>query len=202
MGELAQSRLLDELLEKRLNSDRTTEEMDVEIWQLFSTVKCILFTDICGFTRYVHTKGIIAFLHKMYQFKKIFLPIVQENHGEIIKIEGDSVIAVFESVTEAIATVRRALTLLDEYNRGVYEAEKIELCSGIGYGEILQIGKSDVFGFEVNIASKLGEDMAGAREIFISEAAKVNIIQTDLQIDLEEIQTKLNLGSKAYKVVS
>lgn len=202
MEELAHSSLLDELLEKRLNCDKTTEETDVEICQLFSTVKCILFTDICGFTSYVQNKGIIAFLQKMYRFKKIFLPIVDENHGEIIKIEGDSVIAVFESVSEAIVTVRRALTMLEEYNRGKYDAEKIELCSGIGYGEILQIGKSDVFGYEVNIASKLGEDMAGAREIFISEAAKVNIIQTNLQIDLEKIQSELKLGSKAYKVVS
>lgn len=200
MSELAQSQLLDDLIEKRLNCGISYEEIDMKIYQLFSTIKCIVFTDICDFTSYVRKHGIIAFLQKMYQFKKIFIPLIHENHGEIIKIEGDSVIAVFESVEQAIFTVKKAISMLDDYNEDKHGLEKIELCSGIGYGEILKIGNSDIFGFEVNVASKLGEDMAGARELFITEAAMVQI-SSNKQINFEEIQCSSKLGSKVYKVI-
>lgn len=50
--------------------------------------------------------------------------------------------------------------------------EQILLCLGIGYGRILRIGESDVWGREVNSASKLGEDTAKPYEILLTAAAK------------------------------
>ena len=44
-------------------------------------------------------------------------------------------------------------------------------CIGIGYGPTLLIGDDDLFGCEVNTASKLGEDLAGSSEIILSAAA-------------------------------
>ena len=42
------------------------------------------------------------------------------------------------------------------------------LCIGLGYGDMLRIGDADVFGAEVNAASKLGEDTAEAWEILVT----------------------------------
>jgi hypothetical protein len=42
------------------------------------------------------------------------------------------------------------------------------LCIGLGYGDVLRIGDSDVFGAEVNAASKLGEDHARPYEIMVT----------------------------------
>ena len=50
--------------------------------------------------------------------------------------------------------------------------EKVLLCVGIGFGRILRIGDSDVFGQEVNAASKLGEDTAKADEILVTKAVR------------------------------
>ena len=44
-------------------------------------------------------------------------------------------------------------------------------CVGIGFGQILRIGDHDVFGREVNAASKLGEDTAKANEILVTKSA-------------------------------
>ena len=51
--------------------------------------------------------------------------------------------------------------------------EQILLCLGIGFGDILRIADEDVWGREVNSASKLGEDTAKANEILVTAAAHV-----------------------------
>jgi adenylate cyclase len=45
----------------------------------------------------------------------------------------------------------------------------------IGYGRILNIGDEDIFGDEVNLASKLGEDIASKGEILLSSAARAEL---------------------------
>ena len=50
------------------------------------------------------------------------------------------------------------------------DEEKVLLCVGIGYGEVLRIGDADIFGAEVNAACKLGEDIAKAGAILITGA--------------------------------
>jgi class 3 adenylate cyclase len=42
---------------------------------------------------------------------------------------------------------------------------------GIGYGETLIIERQDLYGGEVNLASKLGEDLARRDEILLTESA-------------------------------
>jgi class 3 adenylate cyclase len=48
--------------------------------------------------------------------------------------------------------------------------DQILLCVGIGCGRVLRIGDDDVFGAEVNAASKLGEDTAEAGEILVTDS--------------------------------
>ena len=50
--------------------------------------------------------------------------------------------------------------------------EKVLLCVGIGFGRILRIGDADVYGQEVNAASKLGEDTAKADEILVTASVR------------------------------
>jgi class 3 adenylate cyclase len=50
--------------------------------------------------------------------------------------------------------------------------EHVLLCLGLGWGDVLLIGDEDVWGREVNVASKLGEDTAKAGQILMSGAAR------------------------------
>lgn len=58
------------------------------------------------------------------------------------------------------------------YNKDKSDEEKVLLCVGLGYGKVLRIGDLDVYGNEVNSASKLGEDTADAYEVLVTAAVK------------------------------
>ena len=63
----------------------------------------------------------------------------------------------------AFTTMQRLMTHLNE--------AAIHISVGIGYGEVLKIGDRDIFGHEMNLASKLGEDLAADDEILLTAAA-------------------------------
>ena len=63
-----------------------------------------------------------------------------------------------------------AWTALRRANRGRPENERLAFSYGIGYGDVLEIER-DVFGLEVNLASKLGEDRARRNEALLTPAA-------------------------------
>jgi len=89
---------------------------------------------------------------------------------------------------------------LKKYNAKKSPEEKVLLCVGLGYGKILRIGDEDVFGAEVNAASKLGEDTAKAEEILVTESVKENAGKIK-GIRFSEIPDIPPGADKAYKIV-
>jgi len=73
------------------------------------------------------------------------------------------------------------------------------LCVGMGYGDMLLVGDEDVFGAEVNAASKLGEDTAKAGEILVTENFRKHLEKVEgLEFNkLEEIPPG---AEAAYKI--
>lgn len=55
------------------------------------------------------------------------------------------------------------------------EEQRLYASIGIGYGAILNIAGEDMYGDEVNLASKLGEDVAQRGEILLTAAARARI---------------------------
>lgn len=68
----------------------------------------------------------------------------------------------------AVAMQRACQTL----SEGRAPEDKALLCIGLGHGRLLKIGDHEVFGHEVNLASKLGEDTAKAHEILATPGAR------------------------------
>lgn len=60
--------------------------------------------------------------------------------------------------------------VLVPYNEAKLEQERVHLCVGLGFGKILRVGNTEVFGAEVNAACKLGEDVAKQGETLVTEA--------------------------------
>lgn len=86
-----------------------------------------------------------------------------------------------------------------EYNVGRDKTEQMLLCIGLGYGKMLRIGDNDIFGAEVNAASKLGEDIADAWEILVTEQFKDAV--TDESYTFEKIK-KIPPGARgAYQLM-
>lgn len=160
------------LIEQRTRPDADTAAIDRRIFDLFGERWAIMFTDLSGFSRRVEEFGITHFLQIIYEQRKLLLPIVEAHDGLLIKSEADSFLLLFrrpERTLDCAIAMQRAC---QQVSRRRKPEEQILLCVGIGYGDVLRIGDSDVWGREVNAASKLGEDTAKTDEILISNDAR------------------------------
>lgn len=57
-------------------------------------------------------------------------------------------------------------------NPGRAPEDRIDVCIGLGYGTVLCVGDNEVWGAEVNAASKLGEDMVKGGEILVTDTLR------------------------------
>ncbi|MBD2577771.1 adenylate/guanylate cyclase domain-containing protein [Oscillatoria sp. FACHB-1406] len=158
------------LLDQRLEPGADKNCIDRRIWDLFGEEWAIMFTDLSGFSRLAAEFGIIHFLQTIYESQRLFSRCIDDYDGVTIKMEGDSMLVLFRQPLKAVECAIDMQRAAKEYNRDKIEVEQILLCVGLGYGKILSIGEQDVFGAEVNAASKLGEDTAKAWEILVTES--------------------------------
>jgi adenylate cyclase len=165
------SRALWALVDRRVEPGADREAIDREIWDRFGDECAIVFTDLSGFSRQVAAFGIIHFLQIIAQQKRLFLPAVEKHGGTLIKIEADSLLLTYPSARAALLSTIEMQHACSAYNVDKLPEERVLLCVGVGYGRILRIGSVDVFGQEVNAASKLGEDTAKSNEILVTSAA-------------------------------
>jgi adenylate cyclase len=129
-----------------------------------------MFTDLAGFSRRVESFGIIEFLELILEQNELLLPIAAEHDGVLIKEEADSMMIVFRRPSRALACARAMHAACVAANVGRPPEREILLCVGLGHGPILRIGDVDVYGEQVNAASKLGEDVARAHETLVTAA--------------------------------
>ena len=160
------------LLDARNEHPESLAEIDAEIWRRFGRTRAVLVLDMCGFSRLTMRYGVTHFLAMIRRLNNIVRPVVATAGGTIVKTEADNVFATFDDVPPALHTARTIQRSLDAAN--VFLPEDLDLHAGIGigYGPMLVIGEVDLFGSEMNVASKLGEDVAGRGEILLSSAAR------------------------------
>ena len=163
---------LQQLLTERLSSGSDRDAIDRRIWDLFGEGWTVIYTDLSGFSRNVHDFGIIHFLQTIVESQRIFVPVIEHYDGILLKVEADSLMLIFRSVTKAVECAFGMVHVAREYNVSRPDKEHILLCVGIGAGIMLRIGEHDVYGEEVNSASKLGEDTAKAWEILVTDAVR------------------------------
>lgn len=192
---------LEKLIEERLKPNSNKEEIDKKIWDLFGETWCIMMTDLSGFSRGVEKFGIIHFLQTIYESQRILIPIIESHNGFLLKTEGDSLFIIFRNPINALKCAIEMNKILEEYNKTKIDEEKILLCLGLGYGKVLKIGDIDMFGAEVNAASKLGEDTAKAKEILVTENFKNAVIEHFPQYNFEKLDVIPPGAKGSYKVI-
>lgn len=191
---------LEKLIGERMQPGADKEKIDSRIWDLFGESWCVMFTDLSGFSRNVARFGIIHFLQTIFESQRILIPIIEDHDGILLKVEGDSFLVIFRNVRKALECSIAMQHMLMTYNENRPDEERILLCIGLGYGPILRIGDADVFGAEVNAASKLGEDTAKAWEILATQAVCENA-KDIAGLGFEEIDEVPPGASKAYRVI-
>ena len=170
---------LERLIKARLEPGADKERIDAQIWDLFGEDWSVMFTDLSGFSRRVAEFGIIHFLQVIYESERLLVPIIEEHDGILLKVEGDSFLVIFRNARKAFQCSVAMQASLASANVGRAPENRILLCIGLGAGRVLRIGDTDVYGAEVNAASKLGEDTAKAGEILVTDAFKVLCAGTD-----------------------
>lgn len=188
------------LVSLRMKDGADTVAIDRQIWALFGERWAIMFTDLSGFSRKAEKFGITHFLQVIYRQRELLYPVIRDHGGILVKAEADSLLLLFPDTPTALrcgvamqrATLRANDRLVDE--------EKVHLCLGIGVGEVLRISDHDVWGQEVNAASKLGEDIARSGEILVTSAAHAEI-RGIADYSLEPISAEAAGSEQNYRVV-
>jgi class 3 adenylate cyclase len=163
---------LEKWIAARARRGADKEAIDARIWDLFGERWAVMFTDLSGFSRNVAEFGIVHFLQVIYESHRLLVPLIEENGGILVKTDGDSMLVIFRSPRRAVECAVAMQRATVRYNRRRPPSEKVLLCLGVGYGSVLRIGDHDVWGAEVNAASKLGEDAAKAGEILVTSDAR------------------------------
>ena len=191
---------LEKLIEERLQPGADKEKIDRRIWRLFGETWAVMYTDLAGFSRNVAEFGIIHFLQTIYESHRLLVPIIERENGILLKTEGDSLIVMFRNVNDALRAGLAMQARTQEHNQARIDTEKVLLCMGIGCGEVLRIGDADIFGAEVNAASKLGEDVAQAGDILLTGAA-VRALRLPQNVTVAPIGIVPASADSAYRVV-
>ena len=144
----------------------------------------ILAADVVGYSRLIRTdeEGTLAALKSLLE--DIVDPKIAENHGRIVKLMGDGVLAEFPSVVDAVRTAAEVQRAVAERNADRSEEQPIVFRIGINLGDVV-IDGDDIQGDGVNLASRL-EGLAEPGGMCIS-AAVYDQVRDRIELSFEDL---------------
>jgi adenylate cyclase len=163
--------VLDKHLIERVEHPERAKQIEARIKKQFEKKVAIFVLDMSGFSRLVQRYGIIHYLAMTRRMRRVVAPCVERNGGLVIKFEADNCFAVFQKADDAVKAAQEIHHDLEVANFATADESDIYVSIGIGYGPTL-LACDDMYGNEMNLASKLGEDVAEKGEILLTAAAK------------------------------
>jgi class 3 adenylate cyclase len=141
-----------------------------EVWSVFGVEKAILCLDMSQFSLSVRRTGIVSYLGLIRRMHVVTEPMVLRARGAVVKYQADNLMAVFDDARDAVEAavgINRALadTVPDAANA-------CQVAIGVDFGRFLMVPGRDCFGDPVNVAYKLGEDLARPGEILVTAAVR------------------------------
>jgi adenylate cyclase len=165
------------LLDRRNEHPEQMVAIDEDIHDRFEQRLAVLVLDMCGFSRLSLRHGIVHFLAMIRRMQQLVGPVVVGCGGRVVKAEADNLFATFADVPPAIRAARRVGTTLARHNAVLPRDWDVHVGIGIGFGELLMVGEDDLYGCELNLASKLGEDLAGPGEVLLTDSARARAVR-------------------------
>ena len=148
------------------------DEILAAIRRDFERTVAILIMDACGFSRTVHERGIVHFLSLLERLWRVVGPLVVELGVRPMRQDADNLYAIFPDVRSALACAIAIHERVGIANEPLPASGEIYVAVGIGYGPLLLVGEDDAWGDEMNLACKLGEDVAAGGEVLLTEEAR------------------------------
>ena len=162
----------------------------------------ILMADVVGYGRLMgddHEATVVA----LTDSRRMFASQIEAHRGRVVNAPGDSILAEFGSVVDAVACAVEVLRALAERNAELPDDRRMEFRIGINLGDIL-VSEGALYGDGVNIAARL-ESMAEPGGIRISGTA-FDQVENRLPLEyqsLGEHQVKnIEKPVRVYRVLS
>jgi adenylate cyclase len=139
----------------------------------------ILCADVHGYSRLMGEDE-EATHRTLSSYRKVIDSLIEQHHGRFVNSAGDSVLAEFASVVNAVQCAVEIQTTLKAENESLPQERRMEFRIGINLGDVIVDGEQ-IYGDGVNVAARL-ESLAEPGGICISAAA------------YDQIKNKLSLG--------
>ena len=139
----------------------------------------ILSADVKGYSRLMgeDEEGTIRTLNA---YKEVITGFIQKHQGRVVGTAGDSMLAEFASVVDAVRCAVGIQEELKDRNKELSEDRRMEFRIGVNLGDVVEDGDT-IYGDGVNIAARL-ESLSEAGGICISGTA------------YDQVENKLSLG--------
>jgi class 3 adenylate cyclase len=174
---------------------------DIErfIWDSYQREMAVLALDMSSFSLSVRRNGVVSHLCQIRRMQLLTEPVVDAHRGQLLKYEADNLLAVFDEAADAVAAavaINHAIDASPEWSASTPLAVSI----GIDWGRMLVLPGEDCFGDPVNVAHKLGEDIAGPGEILVTQRVRDRL---GAQSEFKLVQANLSVAGielHAYRV--
>jgi len=202
MANKSMARKFQEFLLQFSQSEVTEERKKIEqtLWADYGAEYAVFVLDMSGFSLLTRKYGIVHYLSMVRRMQVTTEPIVKSFGGSMIKYEADNCFAVFPDPLSAVNAAVAMQHAFSASNLLTTEDLDIHIACGIDYGKILVVGHEDCFGDPVNRASKMGEDIACAGEILVTQEA-MQMIPPAAGIQAQEINISISgMTTPAYAI--
>jgi adenylate cyclase len=141
----------------------------------------ILSADVAGYSRLMGEDE-VGTLRTLTAHRAVMDPLIAHHHGRIVGTAGDSVLAEFASVVDAVQCAVEIQQSLRANNAELPIPRRMEFRIGINVGDVVVEGEQ-IYGDGVNVAARL-QGLADAGGIFIAGTV------------YNQIENKLRLGAE------
>jgi len=158
-------------VEQMLNEGKDLNRCSEKLWEQFGRDYAVLIIDSSGFTRTTREYGILPFLGQLVQVRRVATSVLKRCQAVSFKFEADNIYAYFENPNNALDAAFGIQEEIRSHSILLPDGKPFKVCSGIGYGRMLYSETLEgCFGDEMNLAAKLGEDVAEPDEVLLTQA--------------------------------
>ncbi len=133
----------------------------------------ILSADAVGYSRLMQAdeEATVAALNEC---RAVFKTKIAQRHGRVVDTAGDSVLAEFASVVEAVRAAVEIQETLAQHIADVAEDRRMRFRIGVNLGDVIAQDDGTIYGDGVNVAARL-EGLAEPGGVMVSEAAHMQV---------------------------
>ena len=142
----------------------------------------VLHADVVGFSRLM-AKDEGGTHARLMAHRELLYGALRVQNGRVVGTAGDAVLAIFDSVVDALTSALSIQEKLREANAGLPQDERLEFRIGLNIGDIILDGE-DIFGNGVNVAART-EALADPGGIAVSAAFKEQV-GNRVQVNFED----------------